>query len=124
MRIYAASKHLVVPCYVATHSLINYAQWKIVSPESSLLDVGADGYIAQVWTGTARTPNVYNGVTKQRTFDKDPYNQATDWWNSNGNHFATPRDHLFKCSDYRPPQPAFTPSARDTSSMNRKVLQL
>jgi hypothetical protein len=69
VRIYAASKHLTVPCYVATHSLINYAQWKIVSPESSLLDVGADGYIAQVWTGTSRTPNVYNGVTKQRTFE-------------------------------------------------------
>ena len=28
--------------------------------------------------------------------DKDPDNQATDWWNSNGNHFATPRDHLFQ----------------------------
>jgi hypothetical protein len=27
--------------------------------------------------------------------DKDPYNRATDWWNSNGNHFATPREHLF-----------------------------
>ena len=40
-----------------------------MSPESSLLDVGADGYIAQVWTGTSRTPNVYNGVTKQRTFE-------------------------------------------------------
>jgi hypothetical protein len=39
----------------------------IVSPESSLLGVGADGYIAQVWTGTSRTPNVYNGVKKQRT---------------------------------------------------------
>ena len=31
------------------------AQWRIVSPESSLMNVGADGYIAQVWTGTART---------------------------------------------------------------------
>jgi hypothetical protein len=69
VRTYAASKRLNVPCYVATHSLINYAQWKIVSPESSLLDVGADGYIAQVWTGTSRTPNVYDGVTKQRTFE-------------------------------------------------------
>ena len=48
-----------IPCYVATHSLINYAQWQIVSPESSLLDVGADGYIAQVWTGTSRAVNVY-----------------------------------------------------------------
>ncbi len=39
----------------ATHSLLNYAQWCIVSPESSLARVnGCDGYIAQVWTGTAR----------------------------------------------------------------------
>ena len=58
-----------VPCYVATHSLINYAQWQIVSPESSLLDVGADGYIAQVWTGTSRAPNTYQGVTAERTFE-------------------------------------------------------
>jgi hypothetical protein len=58
-----------IPCYVATHSLINYANWRIVSPESSLIGVGAQGYIAQVWTGTARTPNVYNGVRKERTFE-------------------------------------------------------
>jgi len=56
-------------CYVATHSLINYAHWRIVSPESSLLSVGADGFIAQVWTGTARTPNVYEGVLRERTFE-------------------------------------------------------
>jgi hypothetical protein len=58
-----------IPCYVPTHSLLNYAHWRIVSPESSLLDVGCDGYIAQVWTGTARTPNVYRGVAKSRTFE-------------------------------------------------------
>ena len=58
-----------IPCYVATHSLINYAQWQIVSPESSLLDVGADGYIAQVWTGTSRAVNVYQGVRAERTFE-------------------------------------------------------
>ncbi len=58
-----------IPCYVASHSLINYAQWRIVSPESSLLAVGADGYIAQVWTGTAREPNVYAGVMRERTFE-------------------------------------------------------
>jgi hypothetical protein len=57
-----------VRCYVPTHSLVNYAQWKIVSPESSLLQVGADGYIAQVWTGTARTPNMYRGDLRERTF--------------------------------------------------------
>ncbi|MGN6626493.1 MAG: hypothetical protein ACTHLN_07720 [Tepidisphaeraceae bacterium] len=58
-----------IPCYVPTHSLINYASWGIVSPESSLLNVGCDGYIAQVWTGTARTPNYYEGVKKERTFE-------------------------------------------------------
>jgi hypothetical protein len=58
-----------VRCYVPTHSLINYAHWGIVSPESSLVEVGADGFIAQVWTGTARTPNVYEGVKKERTFE-------------------------------------------------------
>jgi hypothetical protein len=40
-----------------------------VSPESSLIDVGADGYIAQVWTGTARTANLYEGLRKERTFE-------------------------------------------------------
>jgi hypothetical protein len=56
--------------YVPTHSLINYTQWRIVSPESKLLELpGIDGYIAQVWTGTAQTPNVYNGVRKERTFE-------------------------------------------------------
>jgi hypothetical protein len=58
-----------VRCYVPTHSLINYAHWGIVSPESSLLQVGADGYIAQVWTGTSRTPNVYEGRRRERTFE-------------------------------------------------------
>ncbi|QGH32681.1 hypothetical protein GI584_00740 [Gracilibacillus salitolerans] len=56
--------------YVPTHSLINYTQWRIVSPQSQLLSLPTiDGYIAQVWTGTSRTPNVYNGVTKERTFE-------------------------------------------------------
>ena len=56
--------------YVPTHSLINYSQWGIVSPESRLLEIpGCDGYIAQVWTGTARTPNHYQGVRRERTFE-------------------------------------------------------
>ncbi|WP_226527578.1 hypothetical protein [Metabacillus niabensis] len=56
--------------YVPTHSLINYTQWRIVSPESMLLDLPAiDGYIAQIWTGTSRTKNVYEGVRKERTFE-------------------------------------------------------
>jgi len=66
---YGKAHGRVIPCYVATHSLINYSTWRIVSPESSLLDVGADGYIAQVWTGTARVPNMYDGKLAQRTFE-------------------------------------------------------
>ena len=54
-----------VRCYVPTHSLLNYAHWRIVSPESSLAQLnGCDGYIAQVWTGTARTPNLYRGSSE------------------------------------------------------------
>lgn len=67
---YNRREHRAVRCYVPTHSLINYAQWKIVSPESSLARLnGCDGYIAQVWTGTARTPNFYQGKFKERTFE-------------------------------------------------------
>jgi hypothetical protein len=45
-----------------THSLLNYAHWRIVSPESSLARLeGCDGYIAQVWTGTVREPNHFRG---------------------------------------------------------------
>jgi hypothetical protein len=59
-----------VRCYVPTHSLLNYAHWKIVSPESSLARLtGCDGYIAQVWTGTSRTPNLYRGTLRERTFE-------------------------------------------------------
>jgi hypothetical protein len=59
-----------VRCYVPTHSLLNYAQWRIVSPESSLARLkGCDGYIAQVWTGTSRTPNFYRGRFTERTFE-------------------------------------------------------
>ncbi|MDD3468797.1 MAG: hypothetical protein PHE53_02315 [Thermoguttaceae bacterium] len=58
-----------IPCYVPTHSQVNYAQWRIVSPEASLLDVGCDGYIAQVWTGTARSANFYQGREAERTFE-------------------------------------------------------
>lgn len=57
-------------CYVPTHSLINYAHWRIVSPESQLLKIAdCDGIIGQVWTGTSRTPNVFRGVLRQRTFE-------------------------------------------------------
>ncbi len=59
-----------VRCYVPTHSLPSYAHIRIVSPESSLARLnGCDGYIAQVWTGTARIPNLYRGQLRERTFE-------------------------------------------------------
>ncbi len=101
--------------YVPTHSLLNYTQWSIVSPESALIDLpGVDGYIAQVWTGTARTANVYAGRAAERTFETafleygvmrelvrgtgkrmwflhDPIedNPAHDWNDYRANYFAT-----------------------------------
>lgn len=67
---YGKSKGMDVKCYVPTHSLINYSQWMIVSPEASLASLPCvDGYIAQVWTGTSREPNYFNGVAKERVFE-------------------------------------------------------
>ncbi|MCP4454371.1 MAG: hypothetical protein GY809_23185, partial [Planctomycetes bacterium] len=40
------------------------------SPQSSLIDSSVvDGCIAQIWTGTARTANIYHGKAAERTFD-------------------------------------------------------
>ncbi|MDR0750002.1 MAG: hypothetical protein LBF62_10615, partial [Tannerellaceae bacterium] len=67
---YGKSKGMDVRCYVPTHSLVNYSSWQIVSPHASLASLPCmDGYIAQVWTGTAREPNYYNGVCKERVFE-------------------------------------------------------
>ena len=67
---YGKSKGMEVKCYVPTHSLVNYSQWKIVSPEASLASLrSVDGYIAQVWTGTSREPNYFNGKIKERVFE-------------------------------------------------------
>jgi len=67
---YGKSKGMDVKCYVPTHSLVNYSQWMIVSPEASLASLPVvDGYIAQVWTGTSREPNYFNGKEKERVFE-------------------------------------------------------
>lgn len=67
---YGKSKGMNVRCYVPTHSLVNYSQWQIVSPEASLASLDCvDGYIAQVWTGTSREPNYFNGQEKERVFE-------------------------------------------------------
>lgn len=67
---YGKSKGMNIRCYVPTHSLVNYSAWSIVSPEASLASLSCvDGYIAQVWTGTSRVDNYYNGVRKERVFE-------------------------------------------------------
>lgn len=67
---YGKSKGMNIRCYVPTHSLVNYSQWQIVSPEASLASLpSVDGYIAQVWTGTSREPNYFNGKAKERVFE-------------------------------------------------------
>lgn len=68
---YALTKYgRVLRFYVPTHSLLNYTQWKIVSPEGLLSDCpSVDGYIAQIWTGTSREPTPFDGVIKERTFE-------------------------------------------------------
>ena len=67
---YGRSLGREVRCYVPTHSLINYTQWQIVSPEASLASLpSVDGYIAQVWTGTSRVLNCYGGTSRERVFE-------------------------------------------------------
>ncbi|GHV65620.1 hypothetical protein FACS1894199_06780 [Bacteroidia bacterium] len=67
---YGKTKGVNVRCYVPTHSLVNYSQWNIISPEASLASSPyVDGYIAQVWTGTARETTFYNGLERERTFE-------------------------------------------------------
>src|SRR5262249_8308676 len=69
-----------IECCVATHSLINYAHWHIVSPESHTFNIPeADGVIAQVWTGTARTPTRYRGEMKERSFEAAYFEYGQAW---------------------------------------------
>ncbi len=67
---YGRDKGINIKCYIATHSIINYCLWNIVSPEAATSNIkSVDGYIAQVWTGTSRYPSVYNGYYKARLFE-------------------------------------------------------
>ena len=67
---YGRSLGREIKCYIPTHSLLNYSMWEIVSPEASLASMDCiDGYIAQVWTGTSRAPDYFNGVRRERVFE-------------------------------------------------------
>ncbi|MBQ2433505.1 MAG: hypothetical protein II266_03665, partial [Clostridia bacterium] len=70
IKAYARSKGKEISFYVPTHSLVNYTQWKILSPEGLLIEIPTvDGCIAQVWTGTSRCGNVYKRNYNERTFE-------------------------------------------------------
>lgn len=54
---YAQQAHKSIRCYVATHSIFNYANWGIISPEILLSYISnLDGIIGQVWQDTADNP--------------------------------------------------------------------
>lgn len=71
LKAYALEKYgRTLKFYVPTHSIINYTQWKIVSPEGKLADIPCvDGCISQTWTGTSREKTWYNGKYEERTFE-------------------------------------------------------
>ena len=70
VRTYAASLGKRFSVTVATHSAINYSQWQIVSPVGQVgLMPGVDALIGQVWTGTSRTAQVYEGRVRERIFE-------------------------------------------------------
>lgn len=70
IKLYAKSVGKEISFYIPTHSLVNYTQWKILSPEGLLIDIPTvDGCIAQVWTGTSRVGNVYKRNYNERTFE-------------------------------------------------------
>lgn len=67
-----------VRCYVPTHSVLNYAHWRVVSAESSLAQVAEiDGYIGQPWTGSTRVPNRYQSeLTTWNDIRERPFETA------------------------------------------------
>lgn len=55
---------------VACHSPVNYYAWGIIYPHYKCLMIpSVQEIIGQVWTGTARTPCAYAGVSQERTFE-------------------------------------------------------
>lgn len=55
---------------LAIHSPINYANWGIVFPHAAAVAMPElQEIIGQVWTGTARTPCLLDGVRAERTFE-------------------------------------------------------
>ncbi len=66
----AAARKRSVRRMVACHSAVNYYGWNIVYPHYECMMLpNLQEIIGQVWTGTARTPNKYEGKVEERTFE-------------------------------------------------------
>lgn len=61
---------LEVRLHVGSHSLLNHAQWRLVSPQTALASIEeCDGCVGQAWSGSARTPVPFRGQSRVRPFE-------------------------------------------------------
>lgn len=70
--IYRAAREVdpAIPRFLLAHSPLNYTAWGITFAHCNMIDSGlVDQMVAQVWTGTARTPIPHCGKQAQRTFE-------------------------------------------------------
>ncbi|MEW5945681.1 MAG: hypothetical protein AB1742_05730 [bacterium] len=66
----AKSSDPAVKCIIPVHSNLNYADWQIVAPHHSFSVLPeTDGFVAQVWTGTAKHPHFAGGAPFAGAFD-------------------------------------------------------
>ena len=70
LKFYAKAKYNKdLKFHISLHSVMNYNSLGIICPEASIMEnYATDGCMAQIWTGTSRIPNMYNGEIKERTF--------------------------------------------------------
>jgi hypothetical protein len=63
------SRDASVACLVPAHSNPNYTDWKIIAPHHAFFALeDTDGFIAQVWTGTAKHAHMLGGEPFASTF--------------------------------------------------------
>ncbi|WP_431216233.1 hypothetical protein ACQ86N_17315 [Puia sp. P3] len=76
---YGRSKGKNIRVYIATHSLVNYSSWKIVSPEASLASLpGIDGYIAQCGPELHGNPPI-STASRKNAYSRTPSSNTARW---------------------------------------------
>lgn len=70
-RQYAKDKGKNVRFLLPVHSPISYASWNHVFPHAAAAKLPIDGFIAQVWTGPARSPVTYEGKSSSQFFESN-----------------------------------------------------